>query len=65
MADKPTNNPVRPLEDYRLTLARKALAEYYGDNTGLDAERLAHWCGRFSVIVENLIALGERREARS
>lgn len=62
-----TPAPARPaalIEDYRLTLARQALAEYHVDNTGLDAERLAQWCGRFTAVVENLISLVEQLGAR-
>lgn len=53
----PTNNPQRPLEDIRVERAELALSDYRGtDLGGMTVEDLAGWVGRFSVVLENLLA---------
>lgn len=57
----PTNNPRRPLEDARVELARIALGEYRAlPLDSLTDRDFTAWCGRFAVVIENLLEYVDR-----
>lgn len=53
----PTNDSPRAVEDIRIERARLALADYKGaDLGGMTVQGVAGWLGRFSILLENLLA---------
>jgi hypothetical protein len=65
MAHQPTNTRPVPAEDFRITLARKALAasKDAADDFNTDHQAARQW-GRLEVIVEQLLQVIDERAAR-
>lgn len=60
----PTNEPRPALEDHRVALARIAIGEYRALPVDALTDRdVTAWCGRFAVVIENLLAYVDRAPA--